>query len=86
MSCSFRSEEREPSNLKRRDLEMEREMWVLIKVKFPVKAKAPMEFLKGLEEDLDAMAKALIIKDYQLSVDESYPVLIYMDEGIESAD
>jgi len=65
---------------------MDREMWVLIKVKFPVKAKAPMEFLKGLEEDLDAMAKAVIIEDYQLSVEGSGPILIYMDEEIESAD
>jgi len=62
---------------------MEREMLVLIKVKFPVKAKAPMEFLKGLEEDLDAFASVGIIEDYQLSVEESHPVLIYMDEEIE---
>jgi len=51
-----------------------------------VKAKAPMEFLKGLEEDLDAMAKAAIIEDYQLSVEGSGPILIYMDEEIEDND
>jgi len=86
MSCSFRSEEREPSNLKRRDLKMEQYMEVCIRVKFADKAKAPMEFLKGLEEDLDAMAKAAIIEDFMVYIDQEKPVIIRFDEEFESAD
>jgi len=65
---------------------MVRDMIVCIRVKFADKAKAPMEFLKGLEEDLDAMAKAVIIKDYCLWIAEKDPILIDFDEEIESAD
>jgi len=62
---------------------MEQYMQVCIRVKFTDKAKAAMEFLKGLEEDLDAMANVGIIEDYMLYIDQEKPVIIRFDEEFE---
>ena len=48
----------------------------------PPTIKAPLEFLKALDEDLEAMCEAHTIEDYQIKLAEVGPIIVrLMDRG-----